>query len=866
MLPPALAAELPAAFVGRDAELGRLDDAWRAAASGPRRLAVVTGEPGVGKTALVAAFARRVAETGATLLHGRVVEGLPVPLGPFAEAIRQWAALDPARAEAVLAGAGLELGRLVPDLVAVTAERHDEPADAAVGRYRLFEAVARWIDTVGGDGTTLLVLDDLHWADNGSLLLVRHLLRGTSATRPRPLLVLATARDTEPDPDGVRALLADLWVGDGVDRVRLGGLTEDAVVELAGGASGGRGDFARAVHHRTGGNAFFVRELLRHAGAIDDLPASVVDVLRHRIERLPERTAMLLATAALSGLRFDLEVVADASGVPIGDALDGADDALSARLVHEEPGQAGTLAFSHAIVRDALAAGLGAARRQRLHRRLGEAIERRWGPSGADRQAAALARHFCAAADRDTAARAVAYARIAAAQAMASYAFDEAITHLRRARAVLDEVGAGGDTDGLRLAVLLDVTRAHLGQVDLAGARRHGEEAVVAARAVGDGRALAEAALAVAADGVTVGEVDAPVVALLREALDGVPSDEDGLRVRLHAGLARELLFAGDSHRPVEIAREGLAVARAAGDPVLVSHALGALHQALLGPGDAAERLAIANEALALTQERPDLDARRWAHAYRLIDLLELGDLDGARAAIGACATLAAAMRPARYVWWAEALQATDAIAVGDLERAEALVAAARAHGIESGEPNAVSTWATQLFVLRWVQGRLAELVGFAAAADRGDTRPLPIWQAALAVVEHAAGRVDEARRRLDQLPALPNLAVDTVSRGTIAVAALAAYHVGDATRGADAAALLESHRGRLVVVATGTAVLGATETFIGLGRAAAGDIDGARVELAEGLRSTIAAGAEGLARCPSDALARLARDDPSHI
>jgi hypothetical protein len=836
-LPATLAAERPQRFVGRARELRHLDRVWSTAATG-RRLVVVSGEPGAGKTALAATFAATVAARGVPVLHGRAADGLALPFQPFVEAVRQYGG-DPA-------GRNPELGRLAPDLVPDTVP---PPADVdpATGRYRLFEAVSAFVDDVARAGPALLVLDDLQWADTASLLLVRHLLR----TGIRPVLVVATVRATDLEGAArVRNALAELWVDARVERLALGGLRPEEIAELAD------GDVALGdeLHARTAGNAFYVRELLRERGR-HDVPATVVEVVTRRAGELGATAEKVLTHAALMSQPFAVDLVAALSDLSSDDVLDAVDASIGAGLLHDAAGAPGRLAFTHAIVRDALGALLSDARRRRLQLRLGELIEKRYA-ANLDPHLADLVALFVACGAPEVEGRAVSYARQAAAAAMDQYAFEEAAAYLEQVQPLVRDLAT-------RCEVELELGAAHRGANQLAGARAHFRAAAPMARALGDGAALVRAALGATIDGVTVGVVHDDDIALLQEAIAAAPADDPAGQVHLRAQLTRELLFGASSAAPVAVAEEAVDIARASGDAALVSHALGALHQALIGPAEPGARLAIAEEIVALAGASGDLDAQRWGHAYRLVDLLELGDLTGAESEIDACEAIAAAMRPPRFVWWAEALRAMHATAVGRFADAEAALERAFRLGLAVDHPNAAATYATQVFFVRWHQGRLAELRGFAdaAAAEPGATPA--VWQAAMALVDVEAGEVDRAAARVRAMaPGLAGLPADLLRRSTLAMAALASRWVGDADVGAAAAELLRPDCGRAIVVATGTALLGAADTFVGCGLAAGGPTAAAVAHLEAGVRFNQTMGAAALVdRATEELVAATGRD-----
>jgi predicted ATPase len=320
---------------------------------------LVTGEPGIGKTRLLAEFAHAVAGA-ALVVYGRCEEEPATPFQPFAEALGPLAAAD----------------IVMEDLARPQVGRPGEPAaDPEGDRARLFDAVCEWLDELARSRPLLLVLDDLHWAERATLLLFRRL-----AGRPQrvPLLLLASARESElGGGHPLTEALADIRRDRPVLPVPLHGLDEAAIATIVEGVTGARADrtAARALQERTGGNPFFVRELVRHAeeGEAVSLPQGVREVVAARVGRLEERARRVLALAAVAGSELDAGLVRAASGAPEEEVLDALEQALRAGFLRELPGDGG-LAFTHALVRDALVDELSAARRAHLHRRVADAL------------------------------------------------------------------------------------------------------------------------------------------------------------------------------------------------------------------------------------------------------------------------------------------------------------------------------------------------------------------------------------------------------------------------------------------------------------------------------------------------------------
>jgi DNA-binding SARP family transcriptional activator len=415
-LPLPLATATP--FVAREAELARLRELW---ARGDRVTVVLAGEAGIGKTRLAAELARGVR---GLVLYGRCDEGLAVPYQPFVQALRP------------VAGTLFEPG---------------EPtqADPETERLALFEAVAALLEAATRDRRALLVLDDLHWAPSPTLMLLRHLVRSERDLR---LMVVATYRDTEP-ADALAQLLADLRRDGNVERLRIGGLDERAVAALLD-ASGLAEGLAHRIATETGGNPLFIREVVAHliesgeSGV--EVPEELRQIIDQRVARLSEPAGRALSVAAVVGPMFSVQtverVMSDEPGV-----IDALDEAVGAGLL-VDAGH-GDYGFAHTLVRQTIYDGLGTARRMRLHRQVGEALE------AGDAPPEALAYHFAEAARDGQARKAASYALAAGRSAARRAGYDEAAAHYERGLRALE---AGGRPDEkLRRELLLALGRTH---------------------------------------------------------------------------------------------------------------------------------------------------------------------------------------------------------------------------------------------------------------------------------------------------------------------------------------------------------------------------------------------------------------------
>ena len=257
------------AFAGRAEQLEAVRTAWKEAAEQQCRAVLISGEPGVGKTRLVTEFVRTAHHDGGVVLWGRCDEELDVPYQPFAEALRLFVASSTdERLIADMGSFAADLSLLVPELAKRIPGLTVRPVgDPDAERQRLFEAVGDAFSVIAHEHPVVLVLDDIHWADKPSLLLLRFLLR---RGEPIPLLILGTYRDTDLDRSHPLAdVLADLRRESCVERVDLSGLGLDEITSFMELAAGHDLDspgieLAKAIHRETEGNPFFLSEMIRH--------------------------------------------------------------------------------------------------------------------------------------------------------------------------------------------------------------------------------------------------------------------------------------------------------------------------------------------------------------------------------------------------------------------------------------------------------------------------------------------------------------------------------------------------------------------------------------------------------------------------
>jgi tetratricopeptide (TPR) repeat protein len=798
---PALLTDVGRIFVGREEPLDRLGQLWKEAAAGERRVALLAGEPGVGKTRLVAELAGRVHEEGATLLAGRCDEDLGVPYQPFVEALRHF--VDHSVADQLgerLGRYGGELVRLLPEL----AERVPDLApplrsDPETERYRLFDAVAVWLGAASAREPVLLVLDDLQWAAKPTLLLLRHVVRAAEPTR---LLIVGTYRDTELDQDHpLLEILADLRRQAGVERLSLTGLDHSGVVAFVTQASGQAltdeaVSLARAIHVETEGNPFFVREVLRHlaeTGAIErrgeawstrlpiedvGIPEGVREVVGKRLARLSGKANSVLRTAAVVGAEFEPELVRVTGGFDEEELISALEEAITARLVIESAG--GRYRFAHALVRDTLYKGLSGVRRVALHRRVAESIETIYG-GALDDHLPALAHHWDrAAAPAAATEKAVAYAKRAGDRALAQLANDEAVTYYQQALERVDSGQPAVDSRP-RLDLLLGLGVAQQRTGDPA----HRQTLLEAARLaidVGDADRLAEAALANGRGlwSYTLG-VDAERVGMLEAALAAIPGDDSPTRARLLARLGQEVIFGPGSERHHRLTADGVAMARRLGDRAALGDALAARANAIFhDPPFSEEWVADSAELLALAGDLADPGLRAYAAWQRFAAAFQAGMVDAADEALVEQERAVAESGQPVNRWLLGLCRTGRLLAAGRIADAERSMNEVLDVGLASGQPDARMFHASTRFELLFETGRLHEDLDRLVLAVENSQRL--VLRAMLALTYSELGRDDDARRLLEpvlaDLPGLPR--AGGVWFRTVVPAALACCGVGD--------------------------------------------------------------------------------------
>jgi class 3 adenylate cyclase len=451
--PVALLSHTP--FVGRVSQVERLKQELGEVRRGRGALVMLVGEPGIGKTRTLEEFAEIARNEQATVLWGRCYEGeWAPPFGPFAEAIAEYArGAEPETLRRELSYGGPPLARLVP---AIRERLPDlgEPAPLAPEeeRFRLLDAVSQLLIAVSARTPLVIVLDDLHWADRGTIAMLRHVAHFIAHHR---ILLLGAYRDVELDRQHPLAdALSALRRVTEYERIVLKGLERDEVGELLKTVADQQVPEAlvTAISTETDGNPFFIREVLLHLSeekkifrrdgrwtsdlTIEQLgiPEGVRQVIGRRLSRLSEDANRLLAAASAFNGAFHFGIAADVAGLEQEPALKALDAALHAQLIR--PAELDSYDFTHALIRHTLYAELSPSRQVRMHRAIAEAMERAWA-TRVKEHAAQVAYHYSRSSTLPGAESGAKHAIAAADKAETAYAHDDVVTFLRIALELL---------------------------------------------------------------------------------------------------------------------------------------------------------------------------------------------------------------------------------------------------------------------------------------------------------------------------------------------------------------------------------------------------------------------------------------------
>jgi len=740
----------PRTLVGRVGEREALRSRWRLTCAGHTLLVVVSGEAGIGKSRLVSEFAAEVHAEGGQVLLGACYEDVDEPYGPIAQ---------------VIAG---ELSELL------NAEL-TEPS-------LVFDAIESWLFELAGQGPTLFVIEDLHWATSSTRDVLRHLVRRAGN---QPLLVVVTSRDTPPDlTTPLTTLFADVERSPAVSRVRLGGLAQDEVAALLDLSS----TEARAIVADTAGNPLLVTQT-SGSGQSESLGA----LLARREELLDSEARAVLDLAATLGAEFDADVLAAGHGAPLLAVLESLELAEAAGLVVPLPGSAGRFGFVHALFRSERYRNLSVRRRLELHASAAAALAPR---AGDERLLPECARHACLGVPLCDPRTAVDLARHAAQAAERTYAFDEAAAQYRRALEAARWLDPPDQHTSLELTIGLAVALQFHGDAEgmpmlLDAAER--------ARREGDDDALVRVAMAFSPFGAS-GNFSGPnpaQMSVVQDALAALGPAPTATRAHLLIELTGQI---GDVHvdESVELAREAESIARQIGDVDALARVL--LTARLLGrhPSRIEEFERIANELDELGARQHSLVLTLSGMLGHASVLVERGEVQAWRKWIENVARLLGDRTLGLFQLQLAAARSQSAFFAGDLDAAEALALAMAPLAIAIRHPPGAWTGGTRINVAR-LRAHDADMI---PALQRSSSQGAYAGvRFSLAAALARAGSAEDASRSLAELRA-DDFPIPPSHAWSMAMTELAeaAEVVGDREAAAHALAECAPYSGRLAV------------------------------------------------------------------
>jgi hypothetical protein len=799
-------------LVGRTRELAAITVAMTAARRGAQRAVQLIGEAGIGKTTLAEHAAALAAGQGWTVVWGRAWgTGATIPywlwqqvLGSLIRTTDLSTRVHPATMAWLI--------ELVPELARPGQVPPTPALDPDRARDALQRAVVQVLASAAAERPLLVVLDDLHDADGASLALAILVCRSLPDS---PLLLLTTQRPVGPGGEPVLVDLLGRLNRQGT-LVPVGALDRAAVAAQAAALVGARLDPREAawLHRASGGNPFFVDQLVRWSGmhpgtgAPGELPvsAAVRRLVAERLAGLGDDARQVVTVAAVAGDEVGQDVVATVAGLPPGRFTAAVAEAVAAGILWRRPSEHPLFGFVHALLREAGYAEIDAQARARLHLEVAAALEALPDRPGRLAEAASHRRAALPAGDPQTMVERTA---AAAEEALRVFAHEVAVAHCTAGLAAIGPYGSGGAARGWRARLLSVLGSAQQHAGDLARARQTLLEAYALASDAGDPVLAADAAVRMPR--LTQFLVpDRELEAVLTGALEALGDAAPALAVRL---LARRAVIAEDALDRQTHRDQAVQAARQLGDERLLAEVLSARLYVLWAPDTAQERLVTSAEIIDLgvrTGDVPrELDGRMW----RLISLLEFGRVAEAEAELGRYERLAERLGQPEFRFFARSRRATLAILRGRFGEAERLTRTAYELAVTAGLPDALNVFVGQVGTIATIRGKPATeaLVIDEQLAD-APAPPLLIQAQSLL----AAGRREEARALFraglseGDLPG-PNRWL------FLWMAAELAYQLGDAAAARSLQGELLRYADRFVVAAGAVLCGGAASRLLGL-------------------------------------------------
>ncbi len=848
-------------FVGREEELKQLRAAFDNALSGQGSLVMVVGEPGIGKTSVCEQLATYAALRGGRTLRGNCYEegSLSLPYLPFVEALRAYVlSREPEELKSELGTDPAPVARIVSEVRDRVEVDLGPLGEAEEERYRLLQAVTSFLRNAAAVQPLLLILEDLHDADRGTLDLLTHLARRLAGAR---LLVAATYRDVEVDRSHpLSGTLAELRrTGSAAAgersaflRIPLRGLSAGDVRRMLSNIANREVQWqtAELVHRQTEGHPLFVQEVVRYlveegllardeGGRLSrttdtpltmSIPEGLRDVIGKRLSRLSQECNRLLSVAAVIGREFRLDVLQDVAGVSE-EALYAALEEASATGIVEERRHAGAglaYRFAHAFFRQTLYEETFTPRRIRFHQQVARAMEQRYA-GRLEEHAAELAEHFAQSTEPADLAKAVEYATLAAERALSVFAYSEAAELLEQALNAQDVLDPADRRKRCELLVALGDAQSKSGDLD--GAKETHLEAAELARQEADPALFAQVAIGYDKVPQLIGHFDKNRTMLYDEALTRLQKDDSAERTWLLAGLAWQLARTGSAwDQATALSREAVEIARRLGDVELLARAL--LRRGMLAqrPQELEERAATVAELGRLRALVTDSETLRAIPSLMIVSALESGDLTTTEEEMVEIERVAQLIRQPMWQREAALMRASKAQREGRFDEADALVAVAN-----ESYPLRDEHWEEFASVQEYFLRAVREALGASEAGPylrvlegRAERYGLPENHSILMRTYQVLSMKEEARREFEWSAADDFQRLYNVHQ-QLSFLAVACAYLGDRERAARLYELLLPYEGRNAVFrAASPLLLGSTSHYLGLLAATMGRWDDA--------------------------------------
>jgi DNA-binding CsgD family transcriptional regulator len=798
------------AFVGRQAEFDKLEGVWSAASGGARQVVFVGGEPGSGKSRLVAEAAKSLHRLGVPVVVGRCLSEYGTAYQPFNDAM---AAFQPVLDELLPTDSDGPVRHRLQRLFEPGMPHGTDDRPTTDQRRELFDAVATLVGRAAQDGPLVLVLEDLHWAGSSSLQLLAHLVRRLSEAR---LLVLATHRPTPPDrSEPLVAAIADLYRLDGVHRIDLEGLNTDEITELltrtAKLPTPRIRPFAATLRDQTGGNPFFLWELwhgIAARGGLSSLragelqvPATVRDALAGRLRQLDQPDRELVELAAVAGDEVDLAVLVATSRHGRDSVLQAVDRAVEVGLL-EATGDGLSYRFPHTLARQAVLTQVPPGREADEHARIAGHLEEHF--TGTTGEVERLAYHYSQAHGHGLDAQARNWLVEASRLAVRALAHAEAAHYLEQAARFAADVPD-------RQQLLLAAIDAHVDSGNPDRAQKLSETILGEAT---DAATRLEAAIRYSDSAPYATGSVSRAVDFLHEILPTWQHDPtDSRYIRGLASLGQALALSGNPDEADQLSSKAIGLARHLGQDEVLAYILMASLWNSNDPAMALRQRDRAAEAAKLANRLGDLRTLGPVSVFRAMHSYVVGDADEIADAQAALARVAERALPYQGFWAAQ-IEYGRRFLQGDFAGAQASADAARDLGVRFSGDDTEGVYGLQTFMINRETGALEQVRPLVT----GRERPQAHWAPGLLTLYTELGMRKPAARVLSWL-----LEQDLARyRSSADWPAVLAFLVEGALAQRDAAALrrlrpmLAEYEGYYLVAGHFVALCGSADRYLG--------------------------------------------------